>query len=177
MIAGILPNSGIGLFGPRANKVYRLRMYHSGGMTLDGLTALRPDLFADYFELQFSNGLNIGTDQEAVAVTSTSTVTVLGMADLGVRQDIGYDICYQEDGDNYIDFILEVDHDTSVLEGLTVLAFGKGKSLYNPGGPGPTPFEEARYTDPAPANQLVTVRVGLSNDAQCCRVPSLTLGG
>ena len=59
-----------------------------------------------------------------------------------------------------------MDGDTSVFQDLMVLACSKGKCLYNPGGPGPTPFPDARYTAPGPANQLFAVRIDLENEHQ-----------
>ena len=84
-------------------------------------------------------------------------VTVLGLADLGLLQEEGYDLCYSEDTDNFIDITLLVEGDVNTLEGVSVVAFAKGNGLYNPGGPGPTPFEGVRYSAPAPANQVVDV--------------------
>lgn len=166
LAAGPSPNSGVDLFGDDSEdgNLYRLRLYYSGGMTLDGLSALRPDMFSDYFTLQFSNGEAINEDNIPTTIGPTeTTVTVLGLADLGLFQEVGYDQCYTEDADNYIDIILRVEGNNSVLDNMTVLAFSKGKFLYNPGGPGPTPFGDVRYTAPAPANQIVNVKFDPKN--------------
>jgi hypothetical protein len=123
-----------------------------------------PSMFSDYFTLQFSNGEAINEDNIPTTIGPTeTTVTVLGLADLGLFQEVGYDQCYTEDADNYIDIILRVEGKKSVLDNMTVLAFSKGKFLYNPGGPGPTPFGDVRYTAPAPANQIVNVKFDPKN--------------
>lgn len=123
-----------------------------------------PNMFSDYFTLQFSNGEAINEDNIPTTIGPTeTTVTVLGLADLGLFQEVGYDQCYTEDADNYIDIILRVEGKKSVLDNMTVLAFSKGKFLYNPGGPGPTPFGDVRYTAPAPANQIVNVKFDPKN--------------
>jgi len=167
-------NSGIDLYvdaktgANNTEDLHRLRLFYSGGMTIDGLNALRPDLFGDYFVLQFGSGDTIEEDNVTTEIANSGTaVTVMGMADLGPKQEEGYDICYDEDRDNYIDIILSVDgDDLSVLDDISVLAFTGGKSLYNPGGPGPTPFDGVRYTAPAPSNQVVPVLVDLDNQHQ-----------
>lgn len=133
-------NSGVDLYGDAADAggaLHRLRLYYSGGMTPDGLIPLQPDLFADYFELRFASGAAIGETGVPTRVGPATDVTVLGLADLGPNQEEGY---------------------------VEVRAFGKGKRLYNPSGPDPTPFEGVRYTAPAPANQVVAVNVDLAND-------------
>ena len=183
-IRGAANNSGVDLYvkretsSPNANQAdsdsdsdseyghYRLRLFYSGGMTPDGVTELRPDQFSEYFSLQFpGDGVNaraIGDENVPTVVTGPSgttqaRVTVLGLADLGLLQEEGYDLCYSEDTDNYIDIALLVEGDVSALDGVSVVAFSKGNGLYNPGGPGPTPFDDVRYSAPAPANQVIDV--------------------
>jgi hypothetical protein len=69
-----------------------------------------PNMFSDYFTLQFSNGEAINEDNIPTTIGPTeTTVTVLGLADLGLFQEVGYDQCYTEDADNYIDIILRVE--------------------------------------------------------------------
>jgi len=158
-------NSGLDLYGTDVDeynqRLYRLRLFYSGGMTPDGLTSLKPTQFNDYFILQMESGVVIDQANDPVVVGG-ATITVLGLADLGVKAD-AYDVCYVEDRDNYIDIIMHVDGDANTaLRGVkSVLAFSTGKYLYNPGGPGRTPTPGTPYTAPAPANQTVTVLVDL----------------
>ncbi|MBT8215225.1 MAG: phospholipase, partial [Acidimicrobiia bacterium] len=81
------------------------------------------------------------------------TLRVLGLADLGQAEDQGatYDLCYQEDADNYIDIILIGDQ--AAARSITHVEVPAGDGylpLYNPGGPGPAPFPGVRYTAPGP---------------------------
>ena len=176
-IRGTANNSGVDLFVKRETsspnlqadseleQYFRLRLFYSGGMTPDGITELRPDQFSEYFSLQFpgdgANAIAIGEANVPTVVTGRSgtqaRVTVLGLADLGLLQEEGYDLCYSEDTDNYIDITLLVEGDVNTLDGVSVVAFANGNGLYNPGGPGPTPFGGVRYSAPAPANQVVNV--------------------
>ena len=87
------------------------------------------------------------------------TLRILGLSDLGQRQD-SYDDCYAEDGDNYIDVILAGDE--AAARHVTTLEMpgiaGGYEPLYNPGGPGPTPFPGVVYTEPSPpVMQPVTI--------------------
>lgn len=163
-INAIGANSGLDLYGTGNEtfdrQLYRLRLFYSGGMTPDGVTSLKPTQFNDYFKLIFEGGTTISETETATSIDG-STVTVLGLADLGFKQD-AYDICYLEDRDNYIDIIIHVDGDARVLNKVqSVLAFSTGNSLYNPGGPGRTPSPGVSYTAAAPANQSVPVLIDL----------------
>ena len=59
-----------------------------------------------------------------------------------------------EDRDNYIDIILVGDE--SAARNITHVEIpsleGGYNAFYNPGGPGPEPFEGVRYTAPGPAD-------------------------
>ena len=84
------------------------------------------------------------------------TRRVVGLSDLGQPEDhdegIYYDDCYQEDRDNYIDIILVGDE--AAARSVTAVEIpsleGGYSAFYNPGGPGPEPFEGVTYTAPGP---------------------------
>lgn len=151
-----IPNSGSVIYeseGLPMNQLYRLRTYYSGGMTPDGLTGLSPDMFDRYFALDFSTGQTLATSKMGMMIDGTNTtVSVLGLADTGIYLEEGYTPCYLDDRDNYIDIIMHVDGDPTVLETTltSFTAFSQQPGLYNPGGPGPFPFEGVRYVAPAP---------------------------
>ena len=67
---------------------------------------------------------------------------------------IAYDDCYAEDRDNYIDIILT--GDLLAARSLTFVEIpsleGGYRAFYNPGGPGPQPFEGVIYSAPGPAD-------------------------
>lgn len=144
--------------------MYRLRTYYSGGMTPDGLTGLTPTMFDRYFSLNFSTGQTLSQSKVGLVLDGTNTtVTVLGLADTGLYLEEGYNPCYTDDRDNYIDIVLHVTGDAMVLETLlsSFTAFSQQPGLYNPGGPGPFPFSSVRYVAPA-AEQTFPIDVDLN---------------
>jgi hypothetical protein len=150
-----LPNDEFALYGSAAQ--YRLRLLTSGGFSPDGVTGLRPTDFARYFRLR-----GLAPDRKLTLLTQTGvdyrlmggTVRILGLSDLGKKaaSDVAYDDCYAEDRDNYIDVILAGDE--AAIRRLTGVEMpglvGGYGALYNPGGPGPTPFPGVRYSAPSP---------------------------
>lgn len=152
-IAGYLPNNELALYG---GGDFRLRMLTSGGFSPDGIRGIRPDEFARYFRLHA-----IAPDGSTMLLAHTDTVytvmggnlKILGMSDLG-QVATSYDDCYDEDRDNYIDIILEGDE--AAARNITFLEIpslaGGYDALYNPGGPGTTPFPNVAYTSPGPAD-------------------------
>ena len=154
-----LPNDEVSLYGEVAD--FRIRVLTSGGFSPDGITGLHPDDYEDFFRVHAR-----GVNGETVLLESTGddytvdggTLRVLGLSDLGQAIDEGngifYDDCYSEDRDNYIDIILSGDLDAarSVTHVEIPSLAGGYRAFYNPGGPGPEPFEGIRYTEPGPAD-------------------------
>ena len=138
-----------------------MRVLTTGGFSPDGITGLHPDDYDDFFRVHAR-----GVNGETVLLESTGqdyavdggTLRVLGLSDLGQAVDEGngifYDDCYSEDRDNYIDIILSGDLDAarSVTHVEIPSLAGGYQAFYNPGGPGPEPFEGIRYTEPGPAD-------------------------
>ncbi len=149
---GLLPNDERALYGDEAQ--FRLRMLTTGGFKPDGVRGLHPDEFEQYFRLQAqgADGVTLILDKVGVDyAVAGGTLRILGLADLGQKQT-SYDDCYAEDGDNYIDVILA--GDDAAARSITALEMpgidGGYQSLYNPGGPGPTPFPGVVYSKPSP---------------------------
>ena len=149
----VLPNDEFALYG---GGDYRLRVLTTGGFSPDGLTGVTPDQYEDFFRIHAT-----GTDGSTVLLTEVGidyevaggTLRVAGLADLGKPAGDGvyYDDCYNEDGDNYIDIILEGDEAAArSITHIEIPADGDYLPFYNPGGPGPTPFPDVRYTAPGP---------------------------
>lgn len=148
----LLPNDEFALYG---GGDFRLRMLTTGGFSPDGLTGITPDQFTDFFRIHAT-----GPDGETVLLDEVGvdyplaggTLRVVGLADLGrPGTDMPFDDCYREDRDNYIDIVLVGDE--AAARGITHLEIpaADGYSpLFNPGGPGPTPFPDVRYTAPGP---------------------------
>ena len=149
-----LPNDEFTLYG---GGDFKIRILTTGGFSPDGLTGVTPDQFADFFRLHAT-----GPGGESVLLTETDvnydldggTLRIVGMSDLGkpAGDDVHYDDCYVEDSDNYIDIILEGDE--AAARGLTHIEIPAGQDgylpFYNPGGPGPEPFDGVRYAAPGP---------------------------
>jgi len=152
------PNDEFALYG---GGDFRLRMLTTGGFSPDGVTGVRPDMYERFFRIHV-NGANGGTVLlEEVGVdyeVAGGTLRVVGLSDLGhvesPKEGIYYDDCYTEDRDNYIDIILVGDEEAA--RNITFVEIpsleGGYSAFYNPGGPGPEPFEGVRYTAPGPAD-------------------------
>lgn len=120
------------------------------------VTGVRPDMYEDFFRIHVS-----GTDGETVlledvGVVAGGTLRVVGLSDLGPKEDpdegVFYDDCYTEDRDNYIDIILVGDEEAA--RNITFVEIpsleGGYSAFHNPGGPGPEPFEGVRCSAPGP---------------------------
>lgn len=93
-----------------------------------------------------------GSRSSAVTVDSIASFSE-GYAD--------YDDGYAEDRDNYIDIILVGDEEAARNVTFVEIPALEGgyRAFYNPGGPGPEPFEGVRYTAPGqPAEKSVELR-------------------
>jgi hypothetical protein len=150
---------------------FRLRVLTSGGFSPDGVTGLRPNMFEQFFRVH-AKGADGGTvimDKVGVEYPlAGGKLRIVGLSDLGRAEDpaagIFYDDCYQEDRDNYIDIILV--GDAAAARNITFVEIpaleGGYRAFYNPGGPGPKPFEGVRYTAPGPTD-LEPVIIALDN--------------
>ena len=172
-----LPNDEVSLYGEVAD--FRIRVLTSGGFSPDGITGLHPDDYEDFFRIHAR-----GVNGETVLLESTEQdysvdggmLRVLGLSDVGQAIDeengIFYDDCYSEDRDNYIDIILSGDLDAarSVTHVEIPSLEGGYRAFYNPGGPGPEPFEGIRYTEPGPAD-LEPVIIAIDDPMRVSRSP------
>ena len=154
--AASMPNDEFALYDEGD---FRLRVLTTGGFSPDGVTGLRPTMFEDFFRVHIK-----GADDETVIMDKVGveyqvaggSLRVVGLADLGQVENpdkgIYYDDCYQEDRDNYIDIILVGDE--AAARNITFVEIpaleGSYRAFYNPGGPGPEPFEGVIYTAPGP---------------------------
>ena len=154
----LFPNSEFDLYDAPQ---YRLRLLTSGGFSPDGVTALRPDMFEQFFRLHGDgpNWRNVVMDKVGQDYNlAGGTIRILGLSDLGQAENeaegIAFDDCYAEDRDNYIDIILT--GDLLAARSLTFVEIpsleGGYRAFYNPGGPGPQPFEGVTYSAPGPAD-------------------------
>ena len=156
--SGVLPNDELSLYDEGD---FRIRVLTTGGFSPDGITGLTPTMFEDFFRIH-ANGSNgevvllekVGQEY----LVAGGTLRIVGLSDLGQKENpdegIFYDDCYAEDRDNYIDIILVGDE--AAARNITHIEIpsleGGYSAFYNPGGPGPEPFEGVRYTAPGPAD-------------------------
>ena len=169
-----IPNDEFALYG---GGDYRLRMLTSGGYTPTGITGLTPDAYEDHFVVHATAAdgstvllTEVGVDYEVAG----GTLRVLGLADLGRPEGgpVAYDFCYAEDVDNQIDIILAGDEAAArSITHVEVPAEGDYLPLYNPGGPGPEPFPDVRYTAPSPPD-LEPVIIALDDPMRVSNVDS-----
>ena len=156
--SGVLPNDELSLYDEGD---FRIRVLTTGGFSPDGITGLTPTMFEDFFRIHAK-----GPNGEVVLLekvgqeylVADGVLRIVGLSDLGQKENpdegIFYDDCYAEDRDNYIDIILVGDE--AAARNITHVEIpsleGGYKAFYNPGGPGPEPFEGVRYTAPGPAD-------------------------
>ena len=156
--SGVLPNDELSLYDEGD---FRIRVLTTGGFSPDGITGLTPTMFEDFFRIHAkgSNGEVVLLEKVGQEyLVADGTLRIVGLSDLGQKEDpdegIFYDDCYAEDRDNYIDIILVGDE--AAARNITHVEIpsleGGYNAFYNPGGPGPEPFEGVRYTAPGPAD-------------------------
>lgn len=150
---------------------FRIRVLTTGGFSPDGVTGLRPNMYEQFFRVHVK-----GADGETVLLEKVGeeyavaggTLRVVGLSDLGQKENpdegIYYDDCYAEDRDNYIDIILVGDEEAARNVTFVEIPALEGgyRAFYNPGGPGPEPFEGIRYTAPGPPD-MEPVIIALDN--------------
>ena len=174
--SGVLPNDELSLYD---ESDFRIRVLTTGGFSPDGITGLTPTMFEDFFRIH-ANGSNgelvllekVGQEY----LVAGGTLRIVGLSDLGQKENpdegIFYDDCYAEDRDNYIDIILVGDE--AAARNITHVEIpsleGGYSAFYNPGGPGPEPFDGVRYTAPGPAD-LEPVINALDNPMRISRDP------
>jgi hypothetical protein len=150
--SGALPNDGVALYGSAAQ--YRLRVFTSGGFSPDGVRALDPTDFSQFFRIETVDALGVvrWLSQTGVPYQLPSgTITVLGLADLGPAQP-SYDDSYVEDNDNQIDIVLSGDVAAiATIKAVQIPASGSYSPFYNPGGPGNNPTPGVTYSQPGPS--------------------------
>ena len=156
--SGVLPNDELSLYDEGD---FRIRVLTTGGFSPDGITGLTPTMFEDFFRIHAKgpNGEVVLLEKVGQEyVVAGGTLRIVGLSDLGQKENpaegIFYDDCYAEDRDNYIDIILVGDE--AAARNITYVEIpsleGGYNAFYNPGGPGPEPFEGVRYTAPGPAD-------------------------
>jgi hypothetical protein len=155
-VIGMLPNDEFSLYDEGD---FRIRVLTTGGFSPDGVTGVQPDMYEQFFRIHVKgvDGETVLLEEVGVEYTvAGGTLRVVGLSDLGQRENpdegVYYDGCYTEDRDNYIDIILVGDE--TAARNITFVEIpsleGGYSAFYNPGGPGPEPFEGVRYTAPGP---------------------------
>jgi hypothetical protein len=167
-IIGMVPNDEFTLYDEGD---FRIRILTTGGFSPDGVTGVHPNMYEEFFRVHVNgeNGETVLLEEVGVEYeVAGGTLRVVGLAELGQKENpsegIYYDGCYTEDRDNYIDIILVGDEEAA--RNITFVEIpaleGGYNPFYNPGGPGPEPFEGVRYTAPGPPD-LEPVIIALDN--------------
>ena len=163
-------NHGVEYYGT-SDKLYRLRLFTSGGFSPDGVSGFLPQEFARFFQLtaQGPAGEAITIEQAGSSVkVKGGTLKVKGIADLGNGLSADPDYTYSEDHDNQFDLIIRASSPKAIraLENVVLPdpRLGTHSPIYNPGGPGTAPLPSIRYTQPSPG-QTIAVEFALKNSA------------
>ncbi len=153
-------NHGVEYFGT-SRKLYRLRLFTSGGFSPNGVSGFEPQEFARFFQLtaQARNGKSITINEADTKVkVKGGSLKVLGIADLGNGLAADPEYTYAEDHDNQFDIIIKASSARAVRALQTVVLpdprLGTHSPIYNPGGPGTAPLPAYRYTQPSPGQSL-----------------------
>ncbi len=146
-------NSGYLLYGKDAQ--YKFRIYTSCGYSPNGISSMTPDNYERYFYLQYTDPKTMQkTDlikSNYIYQFSIGSVEIVGLADLGQKQDTYDEEIYMEDHDNYIDICVKGNYNViKNIKKLIVPSDGQQYTkFYNPSGPGPTPQSDVTYTIPS----------------------------
>ena len=95
-------NHGVEYYGT-SKKLYRLRLFTSGGFSPDGVSGLKPEQFSDFFQLTAKgagsgNSIKIGESNQWYRVKG-GRIKILGIADLGPGLTADPEYSYAEDHD------------------------------------------------------------------------------
>lgn len=144
-----IPNGGTAYYG--ADAQYRLRIFSTQGMSPDGVAAILPTDFSNFFRIEVnSGGVTSYLTQTNVPYNFVEgTIIVVGLADLG-KASLPLNDAYVADRDNFVDIILKGDE--AAMRIITAVEIPSGSGyfpLYNPGGPGNNPTPGVTYTQPS----------------------------
>jgi hypothetical protein len=163
-------NHGVEYYGT-SEKLYRLRLFTSGGFSPDGVSGFLPQEFSRFFQLTAK-----GASGEAITISEAGTsvkvqggtLKVKGIADLGNGLSADPEYTYSEDHDNQFDLIIRASSPKAIraLENVVLPdpRLGTHSPIYNPGGPGTAPLPTYRYTQPSPG-QTIAVEFALKDPA------------
>ena len=158
---GIANNDLLDLY---PNAQFAITVLSNWGMTKDGLTAFTPSDYNRLFQVsvELNNGTTVVLAQSGIEYdVDNYTIEVIGLAELGVRQD-SYDECYGEDRDNF--YIIALNGDIEAMEKIkSVILPASGTnpetgedyySVYSPGGPGLYPNSTIIYAAKAERSEV-----------------------
>jgi len=163
-------NHGVEYYGTDP-KLYRLRLFTTGGFSPNGVSGFEPQEFARYFQLTARGffGQTITVSQPGVKYrVPGGYIEVKGIADLGTGLSADPEYTYSEDHDNQFDIIIRASSPLAARAIRNVVipdpALGTHSPIYNPGGSGTEPVPGYRYTTPSPG-QTIAVEYALHNPA------------
>ncbi len=163
-------NHGVEYYGTDP-RLYRLRLFTSGGFSPNGVGGFEPQDFAKYFQLTAA-----GPCGTTVTVSRPDTryrvkggyIEVKGIADLGTGLTADPEYAYSEDHDNQFDIVIWASSALAARSITDVVLpdprLGTHSPIYNPGGPGTVPEPGYRFTTPSPG-QTMPVELALRDPA------------
>lgn len=163
-------NHGVEYYGTDP-RLYRLRLFTTGGFSPDGVSPIAPQQFSDFFQLTA-----IGSRGQTVNILEPDVryqvlggyIEVKGIADLGTGLSADPEYLYTEDVDNQFDIIVLASSTIAAKAIQNVVIpdpnLGTYSPLYNPGGPGTLVEPGELFTTRSPG-QTMPVEYALRNPA------------
>jgi hypothetical protein len=160
-------NHGVEYYGTDP-RLYRLRLFTTGGFSPNGVSPIAPQQFEKFFQLTAQ-----GFFGKTVTVTKPNVkyrvpggyIEVKGIADLGTGLSADPEYTYTEDVDNQLDVIVWASSPMAAhaINNVIIPAPGGTYSpIYTPGGPGTEPVPGYLYATPSPG-QTMPVQYALTN--------------
>ena len=154
-------NHGVEYYG-KNKKLFRLRLFTSGGFSPNGVSGFRPDQFENFFQLTARGRgkrkqITLSEANRNYPVKG-GKLKILGIADLGPGLTADPAYIYAEDHDNQFDLIIHASS-TKAAKSLQRVIIPDPRDqthspIYNPGGPGTDPRPLVNYTQPSGGQNL-----------------------
>lgn len=161
-------NHGVEYYGTDP-RLYRLRLFTTGGFAPNGVSPIQPQDFEKYFQLTAQ-----GFFGQTVTITKPNVryrvpggyIEVKGIADLGNGLSADPEYLYTEDVDNQFDIIVQASSPMAAHAIKNVVipdpSLGTYSPIFNPGGPGTEPVPGYRYSTRSPG-QTIAVQYALTD--------------
>ena len=150
-----IKNHGVEYYGNN-KKLYRLRLFTSGGFSPDGVSGFLSDEFSKYFKIRAvrpNGGMWKISSSDRYYRVNGGRIKILGIADLGQGKEAENEFTYSEDHDNQLDIIIKASSRRAAASLKQVILpdprLGTHSPIYTPGGPGSSPAIATTFTEPS----------------------------